>query len=535
MRITFVGLGLEQLGVSLLSAIAKKEGHIVNLAFSVSLFNDRYNFSIPFLASLFDDRRLVLEAIKKQKSDVLAFSPLTGTYQWMLGIAKEAKMLFPHVKVIFGGVHSSAVPERVLAQPQVDYVCVGEGDISFPLILRAIEKKEYFQPIPNTRYKSPNGCIIKGPQNGFIQDLDVLPFFDKTLWEDYIRLGDIYYTMGSRGCPYRCTFCFNNFFAKLPDKDSGKYVRHRSVHHMMNELRWAKKRYKLRFVEFEDDVFTVNKKWVKDLLGLYKKEIGIPFQCLTHPKYMDEEVGRWLSQAGCQFIQLGIQSMDDQYKHGTIKRYEKSFHVEKALEVMRKFNLKPKVDHMFGLPGEPLEAQETARKLYVKYPPYRIQTFWTKFLPGTEMVEQGLKMGLITKEDIQRFNDGLDFDFYRMSGKYIDPKRLKIYMSYEVLFKLIPVLPSSLLKNISPQFFQRLPVFICSLISFLADVLGGLVKSNPDHTSYARHHLYHFFRFFLNKLGIKSPPAIRPRAEESRQIFKTPQTSPQEELLLPIN
>lgn len=91
MRVTFVALGWEQLGVSLLSAIAKQHGHQVDLAFSAALFNDRYNLSIPALASYFDDRKDVLSAIERQKPDVLAFSALTGTYQWMLDIAMEAK------------------------------------------------------------------------------------------------------------------------------------------------------------------------------------------------------------------------------------------------------------------------------------------------------------------------------------------------------------------------------------------------------------------------------------------------------------
>ena len=57
MRVTFVAIGWEQLGISLLSAIAKEKGHEVNLAFSSALFNDRAHFNIPALAALFDDRK----------------------------------------------------------------------------------------------------------------------------------------------------------------------------------------------------------------------------------------------------------------------------------------------------------------------------------------------------------------------------------------------------------------------------------------------------------------------------------------------
>jgi len=508
-RVTFVALGWEQLGISLLSSIVKQQGHQVGLAFSPALFNDRYNLNIPFLTVFFDDRKDIIATIQRQKPDVLAFSALTGNYQWMLGIAKEAKALFPNVKVIFGGVHVSAVPDRVLAQPQVDYVCVGEGDVAFPMILKAIEQGEATKPIVNTRFKSAAGNIIKGPQTGFIQDLDSLPIFDKTIWEDHINIGDWYLTMASRGCPYRCTFCFNNFFARLPEEKSGKYVRQRSVDHMMYELRIAKKRYKLRFLEFEDDVFTVDKEWVKKFLYQYKKEINVPFQCLTHPKYMDEDIARWLSDAGCRHVQMGIQTMDDEFKYQSVKRYEKSEHVYEAMDIMRKYNLRPKVDHMFGLPGEAIEAQEAARKLYVQHPPYRIQTFWTNFLPGTELIQQGLAMGLITPQEVERLNDGLDFDFYRESTKITDPQKRKKYKAYEVLFKLIPILPGFMRRKLNPEIFERLPISACSLISFFADAFIGLATRNPDHWIYAKHYLYHMTRLMLKKLGIKMLPATQ--------------------------
>ena len=518
MRITFVALGWERLGISLLSAIAKQRGHKVDLTFSPSLFNDRYNLNIPFLASLFDDRKDVMASIKRQNPEIIVFSPLTGTYQWTLSIAREAKVLFPDVKTIFGGVHASAVPERVVNQPQVDYVCVGEGDIAFPMILKTIERGEKGILIPNTRYKLPNGEIIRGPQIGFIENLDSLPFFDKTLWEDHINIGDWYLTMASRGCPYRCTFCFNSFFAKLPEEKTGKYVRQRSVDHMMSELHMAKKRYKLRFLEFEDDVFTVDKKWLKEFLGQYKNEIGVPFQCLTHPKYMDEDVARWLSDAGCQYVQMGIQSMDEEFKCQSIRRHEKSDHIYRAMDVMRKYKICPKVDHMFGLPGESIEAQEAARELYVQHPPYRIQTFWTNFLPGTELVQQGLEEGFITSDEFERLNEGVDFDFYRDSSRVVDPKRRKKYKAYEMLFKLIPILPDSLRRKLDSKIFEFLPVSVCSLFSFIADACIGLAMRNPDHWLYAKHYLYHITRFFLKKVGVKMPPATRIRDLKSVEM-----------------
>jgi anaerobic magnesium-protoporphyrin IX monomethyl ester cyclase len=326
MKVTFLGLGTEQLGISQLSAILKQHGHETNVAFSAQLFNDRFNLQFPSIARYFDDTLDAVNTIKATNPDVVAFGALTSTFQWGLEVCRAAKDFNPKIKVILGGVHASAVPDLVLSKPEVDFVVVGEGDVAFPLILDQIQNNDFSTPIINTRYKSPDGKIVQGKQGGFIQDLDSLPMPDKTIWEEYVRIGDIYLIMATRGCPYRCSFCFNNFFAKLPeDKEtSGKYVRLRSVDHVIDELKYAKERYNIKIVDFQDDVFGTQKKWLREFCERYKKEIELPFQILTHPKFMDEETGRLLSDAGCKWIQMGVQSMDDEFKKDTLLRYEKS-------------------------------------------------------------------------------------------------------------------------------------------------------------------------------------------------------------------
>ncbi len=514
MRVTFVVLGSEQLAVSQLSAIARRDGHEVGLAFSAALFDDRYNLSVPRIAPFFDDRQQVIDAIREQQPDVLAFSVLTGTYRWMLGVAAEAKAMLPGVATVFGGVHPSAVPDRVLAEPAVDFVCVGEGDLAFPEILAAVAAGapgRAAAPIPNTRFLGPDGQVVRGRQEAFLQDLDSLPPFDKQLWEDHLRVGDFYLTMASRGCPYRCTFCFNNFFANLPEVRRGRYVRQRSIEHVMYELNEAKRRYRLRFVDFEDDVFTVDKDWVHAFLGRYRREIGVPFHCLTHPRFMDDDIARDLAEAGCISVQMGIQSADDEYKTETVKRYEPTERVEQSLEAMARHGLRVKCDHMFDLPGEPEGAQEAARALYAAYPPYRIQTYWTNLLPGTELVQQTRDAGLVTDEQIDRLEDGRDFDFFREGNLGSAPQRMRRFRNYETLFKLIPVLPGSLRARLRATHFSYVPEPVVRLLGFSADLLHGLLSRDPHHLSYARHYALQLRRFALRRLGLRPGAATRPR------------------------
>lgn len=491
MRVAFVVLGSEHLSVGILSAIAKEMGHDVKLAFSASLFHDRYNLEIPWLARYFDDTQEVITELIDFKPDVVAFTCLTSTYQWMLSVADEIKKVYPDVKTILGGVHVSAVPDRVIARAQVDYVVSGEGDVAFPQILNAIESGDLVTPIPNTRFKDNNGNVIRGVQEGFIQELDALPFFDKEIWEDHIRIGDMYLTMASRGCPYTCSFCFNNFFAKLPEGKRGKYVRQRSVDHVIEELAYAKSRYKIKIVDFQDDVFTVSKPWIKEFCERYKSEIDLPFQCLIHPQYFDEDIAVWLKEAGCSWIQMGIQTMDENFKHENLRRYEDSGHIINALKLMKKYGIKIKVDHMFGLPGEPIGSQETARLLYAEVTPERIQTFWTCFLPGTQLMKEGVASGLLSKEQEERLNEGEDFYFFRNEENISDKHQVEMYKRYEFIYKVMPLIPHRWRKKFDTRMAGYIPSFIRYFLGSVLDIINGFRSNNADMYAYANHYLFH--------------------------------------------
>ncbi len=529
MRITFVGISSEQLGISMMSALAKLEGHDVRLAFSAALFNDRQHLTATSLiSSLFDDSDLVLKTIKEQMPDVIAFAPVSGTYQWSLSIAERAKELCPKAKIVFGGIHTTAVPESVLAKPFIDFVCVGEGDVAFPAILKAIELNEVSRPIPNTHFKLPNGEVVKGAQIGFIQDLDSLPIYDKTIWEEHLRYGDTYITMVSRGCPYRCTFCFNNFVAQLPEGPRGKYVRYRSIDHVMHELHEAKRRYNFKMIEFFDDVFTLDKEWLKEFLPRYKKEIGAPYQIFTHIKFIDDDIARCLADSGCRTAEIGLQTVDDEYKRKRLKRHETSDQAAKALAIMKKHGIHVKFDHMFGLPGEPIEMQEKARQFYIKHTPYRIMSYWTNFFPGTEMMQQAIDSKLLTPDDVHMINEGKCFDAFTVANRYIDPGKNKAYKVYETIFTLLPGLPAPLCKRATPGLFRWMPIWLLSMLTLCGHIVIGIVRRDPDPFYYFTFYAHHIRRIFLLRLGIKPPPATRildPRPVQLKVPEKTSEKS----------
>ena len=148
MKISFVAIGCEQLAISMLAALATCEGHKVEVAFASRILDGH----VGVLGRLFDDTHLLMKQLEEQQPDVIGFSALTMNYQIMLSVARQAKEILPNVKTIFGGVHVSAVPDRAIALPEVDFVVAGEGEIAFIEILKAIEAGGPKEAIQNTRF-----------------------------------------------------------------------------------------------------------------------------------------------------------------------------------------------------------------------------------------------------------------------------------------------------------------------------------------------------------------------------------------------
>lgn len=534
MRVVFVALGQEQLGISMLSAVLRHAGHETALAFNPALFGDRYYFDVPVLRDIFDRTEQMIEEAVLLEPDLLAFSVLTPTYQWCLEVAARVKKR-TGCAVIFGGVHPSAAPDVCLENDAVDYVCVGEGEHALVELCEHLDRKRHrpMRPIPNIWWRDEKGAIVAGPNAAFNQDLDALPYWDKELWEDVLDVGAHYLTMSSRGCPYRCTFCFNNFFARLPGKGGGKYVRQRSVENQMDELRLMHARYRLRYIEFADDIFTVNKEWIREFTSAYKKDIGVPFQCLVHPRFIDRDMARWLADAGCVHVQMGVQSVDEEYRRKTLLRNEKDNHLRAALEALRDAGLEAKLDHILGLPGEPRSAQEEARKLYAEFTPRRIQTFWLTYVPGIDMTKQALADGVLTPKDVYEIERGKTraFRHQHLDARAKDEGAQQFYQRYDLLFRALPTLPAALRAKIRAEDVPTLSEKAANRIGFAFDLVNALRTFDTETITFIEHYARQMLRQMPELIAIRQAEVTRPNV---RAPIAKPKPLPTQDMPDPV-
>ena len=498
MHVTFVSLGQEYLGVEYLSAYLKREGHRTSLAHNPALFDDRFQLQLPTLARFFDQDDRIVARILELQPDLLAMSCLTNTYQWALGIARRVREVMP-VPTVFGNIHPSAVPEHVMLRDEVDFVCQGEGEVALLRLVDALESKRPATGIPNIWTKSPDGTVQRPPCNErFIQDLDGMPFPDKELYAETFRTQDIYNAISGRGCPYRCTFCFNNQFATIPtDGKASEYVRRRSVDNVMAELTWAKKEYDFRAVHFHDDIFTMHKPWLKEFLPRFRDEIGVSWTCQTHAKFMDDELAQLMKDAGCSFAQMGVQSLDEYtYKRGILKRNEKDADLIKTFDAFRKAKLQLAVDHIFGLPDESDGAQDHALAFYRDHVPSRVSCYWLTYFPGVEITRYAHEKEYLTDADMDRINDGHLALYHEVHASTPqDQATMRRNVGYMAVFHLMPAVPRALRKILSPKMFEKVPLItpVSKLIVLAKLVVDSWIGGAFVGMNYIKHYGFHIF------------------------------------------
>ncbi|MBN1364655.1 MAG: radical SAM protein [Syntrophaceae bacterium] len=455
MKIVFFNISHENLAVSILSAIAKKEGHSVKLLHIPNLFNNSFTMGYKRLAKLFNNDKDLFRQLETYQPDLIAFSVVTFHYQQALHYAEISKKICPRTKIVFGGIHVSCVPEVVIANDFIDYIVIGEGEIAFSQIIKHIEKGSPPEPIVNTWYKTKDKTIIKGKQLGFIQDLDNTSPFDKEIWKEILPLKTYYLTMTSRGCPYNCTYCFNHFFRDIPQEKS-KYVRHRSIENIIKELTTNKSRLNFKTIEFWDDIFILDKKWLKEFLEAYKKKVALPFKCYIHVDLFDEETAIMLKDAGCKWADFGIQSINEEYRKKYLNRPGTNTNIIKTLKLLKKHKIVSFADYIIGLPGDTLKNFEEARLFFLENMPDIIEPYWMSYHPKTEIIEKALELKILDEEKIDLINHGKNPHSYYESclgGQ-------DFHSQYYFIFKVFPSLPVFLRKKFTYKLAQKIPYFM---------------------------------------------------------------------------
>jgi anaerobic magnesium-protoporphyrin IX monomethyl ester cyclase len=442
MRVAFVTSGLEHLGIEALSAYVKAHGHESALVYEPKPFSSNSGPDNAVLARLLEPTpEDTASRVASKRPDVIAFTSYTRTHRWSVEVARALKRLAP-TPIVFGGPHVSGAPSHSIREPAIDAVVEGEGEDALLDLIGCAEADRFGRTdVANVWFKG-DGAPIRNPVRPLIQDLDTLPWADKTIFFDEMPTFEReFYVISRRGCPFRCSFCEYSIF---PEQYPGeKPVRRRSVEHVIGELRPWKARGRTRKIFFWDAIFTLDVHWMWQFATAYRREIGLPFECYTHPHAMTRDMARALADAGCTMVRVGVQTVNADTLAEMERKGDRE-RVRATIDHLREYGIPYSLDHILGLPGEGPEDQRAALRFYNDVRPGRIVQHWMTYLPGTTALRRASDDGILTSEQVERIMSGEQaegFEVPRLVGESAHKEALDEMRRLAVLFDMLPLLP----------------------------------------------------------------------------------------------
>ena len=120
MKILFVHLGREHLGIEYLSAILKSAGHETVSAVDIGLFGLNDNiFYIPALEKRFSLSDSIVEKFRRERPGLVCMSAYSSTLKWCFETAEKIKKA-GDVPIVIGGAASSPALARELGATYVN-------------------------------------------------------------------------------------------------------------------------------------------------------------------------------------------------------------------------------------------------------------------------------------------------------------------------------------------------------------------------------------------------------------------------------
>ena len=370
MRVLFVEkqIDYEPQGIMQLSACLKQAGHEVFLA----------------IASQEDPITLAQDV----EPDILGYSVMTGSHQYYFNLNRTIRQALGDKKPfsIFGGPHPTFFPEMI-SEPGVDGLCVGEGDEAIVDLANSLGNGKLNPSLPNWWLKIEDE-IVRNPVRPLLTDLGDLPLPDRQLVYDkhaYSRITPIKHFMGSRGCPYNCTYCFNHAYYEIYSRE--RRGNQRPVDKIIEEVTWVRSRWPLQQVVFIDDLFIIYDDWLEEFAEKWPQQVGLPFFCNVRANLIVKGPRKveLLRKAGCSTVSMGVEAANDRIRVQLLKRRMTRDDMIQAGRMIRDAGMHITSTNILGLPSGVLEDDiETMRLNAAAHISYAHAYLFQPY-PGTEL------------------------------------------------------------------------------------------------------------------------------------------------------
>jgi radical SAM superfamily enzyme YgiQ (UPF0313 family) len=333
------------------------------------------------------------------------------------------------VPVVWGGIHPTLLPRQTLEHPLVDFVVEGEGEETLPELVAALVAGRDPSGIAGLWSKRA-GAIVHGGRREFV-DLKALPPVPYELLDlaRYVKPGPhgpalSLYT--SRGCPQRCTFCYNRSvhlsrWRGLPAEQvvgdiQGILARHPQIRHF----------------QFWDDNFFASLPRARRIAegiaaagpALSWSALGAHVQDLRR---MDDEYLGFLQRSRLTDVLVGVESGAQRM----IDLVHKNFRKEALFLVNRRlagFEVRPTYTFISGVPEETdADLEETLDTMFRlrEENPGAVLGNIKPFVcyPGTELYAKALELGFRPPDSLEGWSAFVWGNYTRLDIPWVTPRR----------------------------------------------------------------------------------------------------------------
>ena len=374
-------------------------------------------YNIDYLRPEYVD---VIAHIKERKPDILGISAVVSTaYAYTKDLSLDIKNELPDTTIILGG-NLGASAEIILKKTGVDFVCTGEGEVTFLDFVScwmSAQSKDDFEQVKGIVYldSDQNLAITPFPEPikasevydidwSILDELGHTDFFF-TAWDDPQGYGKfskdprtlephraskrVAIVPASKGCVARCTFCHR--------WDKG--IRYIPVPLVMARIDLLIQKYNVGFINFADENFGTDRKWLSLFLEEIKKRDIIWRVGGMRVNTINPETIKKMKGAGCIYIQFGMES-GSQKMLDIMEKVTKVEQNYNAIKWMTENDFFTTVQLVIGMPGETSETiDETSSFMaYVveqspDTDPNALSINFAQALPGTPLYEAGRSKG----------------------------------------------------------------------------------------------------------------------------------------------
>jgi len=300
--------------------------------------------------------------------------------------------------VILGGSFATFAPARALDFPEIDIVCVGEGEGPLLELCQRMEQGEPYHDVAGLSFRDRFGMVRQNPPPPAV-NLDENPTnFDLGLFdpERLVRpMAGSLYRMAPvetiRGCVYHCAFCNS--------RNTGS--RKKSMGKVREECLFYKEYHGVEYMFFWADTFLMMSARELDEFYEMYQDVNLPFWVQTRVETITDWRLKKLKDVGLHRIAFGIENGHEKFRQKVIQKEFSNDEAVRKLEITAAMGVTYNTNNMVGYPHETREIAMETVELNRQFPKVDTTNCFT-FTPyyGTPARDEAVRAGFMASDVI---------------------------------------------------------------------------------------------------------------------------------------